>query len=148
MTNKVLEDVVKRECPDMLSHEDFMHNLSCKFCCDDMSLSASSKKMRHLTDEEYEAYSKLRETLNTATIEQLVEYLQENFKLDDKLCYMDCVEGLKNDCKYVDEVDVGKRFFRYVKDMKRNIMKQDESLSKKDLDDMYMYVNDNDVIIA
>lgn len=66
---------------------------------------------------------------NTYTIGQLISYLKKNFKLDDKVCYMDCVEGLKNDCTYVTKDMLGSRLFRYVND------------------DFYEYVNKDDVIV-
>lgn len=66
---------------------------------------------------------------NTYTVGQLISYLKENFKLDDKVCYMDCVEGLKNDCTYVTKDMLGTKLFRYVND------------------DFYEYVSKDDVIV-
>ena len=63
-----------------------------------------------------------------------MKYLKDNFKPDDKLCYMDCVEGCKNDCTYITKDQLGDRFFKYVKTLVHT--------------DSYPYVNDNDVIIA
>lgn len=66
---------------------------------------------------------------NAYTVGQLISYLKENFKPDDKVCYMDCVEGLKNDCTYVTKDMLGDRLFKYVGD------------------DNYEYVSKNDVIV-
>ena len=129
MTREELEAKVKELCPEMLTHENFMHAADCVFCKE-----VSNDNMKALDDEELEAWYKLSEKLHTATVGQLVKYLKDNFKLDDKLCYMDCVEGFKNDCTYITKDQLGDRFFKYVKTLVHT--------------DAYPYVNDNDVIVA
>ena len=74
---------------------------------------------------------------HTATIGFLVEYLKNNFKPENKVCYMNCVEGLKNDCTYVVKEQLGNVFFRKVKNIKRDIGSTDE----------FPFVKDEDVII-
>ena len=129
MTKEELADKVKEFCPEMLTHKNFMHAADCVFC---KNIPNDSRKS--LSDEELEAWTKLSETMHTATVGQLVKYLKDNFKPDDKLCYMDCVEGFKNDCTYITKDQLGDRFFKYVKTLVHT--------------DSYPYVNDNDVIIA
>ena len=129
MTREELEAKVKEFCPEMLTHENFMHAADCVFCKE-----ASNDSRKALDAEELEAWYKLSEMMHTATVGQLVKYLKDNFKLDDKLCYMDCVEGVKNDCTYITKDQLGDRFFRYVKTLVHT--------------DSYPYVNDNDVIVA
>ena len=129
MTREELTAKVKEICPEMLTHDNFMHAADCVFC---KNIPNDSRKS--LSDEEFEAWTKLSEKLHTATVGQLVKYLKDNFKLDDKLCYMDCVEGCKNDCTYITKDQLGDRFFMYVKTLVHI--------------DSYPYVNDNDVIIA
>ena len=129
MTREELEAKVKELCPEMLTHENFMHAADCVFCKE-----ASNDSRKALDAEELEAWYKLSETMHTATVGQLVKYLKDNFKPDDKLCYMDCVEGCKNDCTYITKDQLGDRFFKYVKTLVHI--------------DSYPYVNDNDVIIA
>ena len=129
MTREELEAKVKELCPEMLTHENFMHAADCVFC---KEVPNDSRKA--LDAEELEAWTKLSETMHTATVGQLVKYLKDNFKPNDKLCYMDCVEGCKNDCTYITKDQLGDRFFKYVKTLVHI--------------DSYPYVNDNDVIIA
>ena len=129
MTIEELEAKVKEFCPEMLTHENFMHAADCVFCKE-----ASNDSRKALDAEELEAWYKLSEMMHTATVGQLVKYLKDNLKLDDKLCYMDCVEGVKNDCTYITKDQLGDRFFRYVKTLVHT--------------DLYPYINDNDVIIA
>ena len=129
MTKEELANKVKEFCPEMLTHENFMHAADCVFCKE-----ASNDSRKALDAEELEAWYKLSEMMHTATVGQLVKYLKDNFKLDDKLCYMDCVEGVKNDCTYITKDQLGDRFFKYVKTLVHI--------------DSYPYVNGNDVIIA
>ena len=129
MTREELEAKVKELCPEMLTHENFMHAADCMFCKD-----VHNDNRKALDDEELEAWTKLSETMHTVTVGQLVKYLKDNFKLDDKLCYMNCVEGCKNDCTYITKDQLGDRFFKYVKTLVHI--------------DSYPYVNGNDVIIA
>lgn len=129
MTREELEAKVKELCPEMLTHENFMHAADCMFCKD-----VHNDNRKALDDEELEAWTKLSETMHAVTVGQLVKYLKDNFKLDDKLCYMNCVEGCKNDCTYITKDQLGDRFFKYVKTLVHI--------------DSYSYVNDNDVIIV
>lgn len=82
---------------------------------------------------------------SSASVGELVDYLRENFSLDDKLCRLDCVEGLRNDCVYVKKSEIGGRFFRYVRDDKRSVAAE---RGRKEADEMYPYVKDEDVIVA
>lgn len=147
MTREELIEIVKNECPAMLERGDFMHDLIVAYSDDNRSKKELAKKMQLLSDDEYENWCKLRDTLGTATVGQAIKYLQENFKPYDKLCYMDCVEGCKNDCTYVTKDQLGTRFFYYVGDMKKRAMERrgtdDASESA-----MFPYVADNDVVVC
>lgn len=110
MIKDELIDKIKEICPQMLDHENFMYAAECVFC---KGIPNDSGKA--LSREEFEAWHNLSDKLCTATISQLIKYLRENFKPDDKLCYMDCVEGYKNDCTYIAKSQLGSRFFYYVK---------------------------------
>ena len=125
----------------MLTHDNFMNVVECSFC---KNISNDSRKS--LSDDELESYHKLSEKLNTATVAQVIEHLKKNFKMDDKLCYMDCIEGFKNDCTYVTKDQLGQSFFYYVKDLKDRNMKRCHS-TKEQEDGIYPYVSDNDVIV-
>lgn len=142
MTKDELIDNVKELCPQMLEHENFMHMAECVFCKEVLNDCGKA-----LSTDEFEAWHKLSDKLRTATVAQLIKYLQENFKLNDKLCYMDCVEGCKNDCMYITKDQLGSRFFYYVKELKERNMKRCNS-TKQQEDNIYPYVNDNDVIIV
>ena len=141
MTREELEAKVKEMCPEMLTHENFMHAAECAFCKNILNDSGKT-----LSDDELESYHKLSEKLNTATVAQVIEHLKKNFKMDDKLCYMDCIEGFKNDCTYVTKDQLGQSFFYYVKDLKDRNMKRCHS-TKEQEDGIYPYVSDNDVIV-
>lgn len=140
MTKEELIAKVKEICPQMLSHDNFMHAAECVFC---KGIPNDSRKV--LSGEEFEAWNSLGDRLRTATVSHLIKYLRENFKPDDKLCYMDCVEGYKNDCTYIDKSQLGSRFFYYVRDLTT-------AIDRERTDDpdypLYPYVNDNDVVIA
>lgn len=141
MTKEDLVDKVKSICPEMFTHENFMHAAECVFCKE-----IPNDNRKALSGEEFEAWHNLSDKLCTATVSQLIKYLRENFKLDDKLCYMDCVEGYKNDCTYIDKSQLGSRFFYYVKNLKT-------AMDRERIDDdpdypLYPYVNDNDVVVA
>ena len=142
MTRDELELEVKALCPEMLSHEHFMHVAECVFCKEILNDSH-----RALDDSEFEAWHKLSEKLHTATVAQVIEYLKKNFNLNDKLCYMDYVQGYKNDCTYMTKDQLGKRFFYYVKELKQRNMERCHS-TKEQEDNIYPYVNDNDIILA
>ena len=141
MTKEELEAKVKELCPEMLTHENFMHAAECVFCKE-----VPNDSHKALSDDEFEAWHKLSEKLDTATVAQVIEYLQKNFNLDDKLCYMDCIEGVKNDCTYVTKDQLGHGFFYYVKDLKRRNIERCHS-TKEQEDNMFPYVDDNDVVI-
>ena len=63
MTREELEAKVKEICPEMLTHENFMHAADCVFC---KEVSNDSRKA--LDDEELEAWYKLSEMMHTATV--------------------------------------------------------------------------------
>ena len=142
MTKEELTDKVKEMCPEMLTHENFMHAAECVFC-----KNIPNDNRKALSDDEFESYHKLIEKLNTATVAQVIEHLKNNFKMDDKLCYMDCIEGVKNDCTYVTKDQLGHSFFYYVKDLKRRNIERCHS-TKEQEDSMFPYVDDNDIIMA
>ena len=142
MTREELEAKVKEMCPEMLTHENFMHAAECAFC-----KNIPNDNRKTMSDDELESYHKLSEKLNTATVAQVIEHLKKNFKLDDKLCYMDCIEGVKNDCTYVTKDQLGHSFFYYVKDLKRRNIERCHS-TKEQEDNMFPYVDDNDIIMA
>ena len=141
MTREELEAKVKEICPEMLTHENFMHAAECAFC-----KNIPNDNRKTMSDDELESYHTLIEKLNTATVAQVIEHLKKNFKMDDKLCYMDCIEGFKNDCTYVTKDQLGQSFFYYVKDLKDRNMKRCHS-TKEQEDGIYPYVSDNDVIV-
>ena len=95
MTREELEEKVNEICPEMLSHANFMRVAECIFC------KEVPNDGERLKVDELESWNKLNSKLNTATVAQVIEHLQKNFKPDDKLCYMDCVQGCKNDCTYI-----------------------------------------------
>lgn len=141
MTREELELEIKEICPEMLSHAHFMHVAECIFC-----KGIPNDTGKAIDDNEFESWHKLSEKLHTTTVKQLIDYLQANFKLDDKLCYMDYVQGYKNDCTYIIKDQLGKRFFYSVKDLKDRNMKK-HNFTKDKEDDLYSYVNDNDVVV-
>ena len=63
MTKEELEAKVKELCPEMLTHENFMHAAYCVFCKE-----VSNDNRKALDDEEFEAWTKLSEKLHTATV--------------------------------------------------------------------------------
>ena len=63
MTREELEAKVKELCPEMLTHENFMHAADCVFCKE-----VSNDNGKALDDEEFEAWMKLSEKLHTATV--------------------------------------------------------------------------------
>lgn len=139
-----LVEVVSEICPEMLSHEKFMHAAKCVFCED----KPNSIGIGALAHDEFEAWHKLSDKLRTATISQVLNYLKKNFKPDDKLCYMDCVEGVRNDCTYITRDQLGERFFYTVKSMKEREKKRYPIENDENLHELFPYVNDNDVVIG
>jgi len=89
------------------------------------------KKISEMTDEEYIEHLRQKEIEHTATIGDVISFLEENFRPDDKMCYMDCIEGMKNDCTFVRKRDLGDRFLYYVKKLKID----------------HKYVDDGDVVL-
>jgi len=142
MSIEDVKKVMQKVCPDMLSNDNFMQHTVNKYC------NGEFCNAKALNDEEYDAWCKLREVIGTATVGQVIKHLKENFKPTDQLCYMDCVEGCKNDCTYVTKDQLGKRFFYYMKDLKRRVLNETGSISKKDLDGKYPYVQDEDVVVC
>ena len=63
MTKEELANKVKELCPEMLTHENFMHAAYCVFCKE-----VSNDNMKALDDDELESYHKLSEKLHTATV--------------------------------------------------------------------------------
>ena len=63
MTREEIEAKVKELCPEMLTHENFMHAADCVFCKE-----ASNDSRKALDAEELEAWHKLSETMHTATV--------------------------------------------------------------------------------
>ena len=141
MTKEELTDKVKEICPEMLTHENFMYAAECVFC-----KNIPNDGGKTMSADEIEAYHMFSEKLNTATVAQVIEHLKNNFKMDDKLCYMDCIEGVKNDCTYITKDQLGQRFFYYVKELKQHNIKK-YHVSKDNEDDTYPYVEDNDIIV-
>ena len=98
-------------CPEMKSNRYLMTMTKRVFC----GISNPRWKERPLTDKEYQVYRKLAHEIRDMKIGDMIDFLKRNFKPDEKVCYMDCVEGLKNDCTYVRKSQLGERFFRYAK---------------------------------
>lgn len=140
MKREELDAVVKEVCPEMLSHANFMHAAECIYC------KEIPNDGERIANSELEAWHKLSARLDSATVSQVIEYLKTHFKPDDKLCYMDYVQGCKNDCTYMTIDQLGKDFFYYVKDLKERNMKK-YKISKNEEDQIYPYVEDNDVIL-
>lgn len=82
----------------------------------------------------------------SATVQDFIDYLETHFKLDDKLCYMDCVEGLMNDCTYMTKEQLGKKFFYRVAALKERAIRNGSS--KEVEDEMFPYVDDSDVVVS
>jgi len=85
-----------------------------------------------------------REIENTARIKDVIEYLKTNFKPEDKICYMDCVEGYKNDCTYVENNQLGTRFFYYASELKK---RGEKELTDEEFKNWFPYVSENDVVM-
>ena len=83
---------------------------------------------------------------HTATVGDLIEHLQTNFKPTDKLCFWD-EGGAYMECVHV-PVDWFEKqmMFKYVKDDKDRRMALYKD-SKKKVDEDFEFVSDNDVII-
>ena len=82
----------------------------------------------------------------TATVGDLIQHLQDNFKPTDKLCFWD-EGGAHMECVHV-PVDWFEKqmMFKYVKDDKDRRMALYKD-SKKKVDEDFEFVSDNDVII-
>ena len=82
----------------------------------------------------------------TATVGDLIKYLQDNFKPTDKLCFWD-EGGAHMECVHV-PVDWFEKqiMFKYVKDDKDRRMALYKN-SKKKVDEDFEFVSDNDIII-
>lgn len=82
----------------------------------------------------------------TATVGDLIQHLQDNFKQTDKLCFWD-EGGAHMECVHV-PVDWFEKqiMFKYVKDDKDRRMALYKN-SKKKVDEDFEFVSDNDVII-
>ena len=83
---------------------------------------------------------------HTATVGDLIEHLQTNFKPTDKLCFWD-EGGAHMECVHVPDDWLEKQMmFKYVKDDKDRRMALYKD-SKKKVDEDFEFVSDNDVII-
>ena len=98
-------------CPEMKLNKYLIAIAKQTFC----GISAPRLKRRALTHDEYEIYRKLEHEIQTMKVGDLIDYLKRSFKPDDKVCYMDYIEGFKYDCAYVKKNQLGRRFFRYAK---------------------------------
>ncbi len=83
---------------------------------------------------------------HTATVGDLIEHLQTNFKPTDKLCFWD-EGGAHMECVHVPDDWLEKQMmFKYVKDYKyRRMALYNEP--KEQVDEDFEFVSDNDVII-
>lgn len=82
---------------------------------------------------------------HSATVGDLIRHLQKNFKLEDKLCFW-YEGGAYMNCENIPDDYIGERMFKYVKDCKKDTIEQG-GLSKKQVDEDYRYVDDNDVLV-
>ena len=83
---------------------------------------------------------------HTATVGDLIQHLQDNFKPTDKLCFWD-EGGAHMECVHVPDDWLEKQMmFKYVKDDKDRRMALYKD-SKKKVDEDFEFVSDNDVII-
>ena len=83
---------------------------------------------------------------HTATVGDLIEHLQTNFKPTDKLCFWD-EGGAHMECVHVPDDCLEKQMmFKYVKDDKDRRMALWKD-SKEKVDEDFEFVSDNDVII-
>lgn len=83
---------------------------------------------------------------HTATVGDLIEHLQTNFKPTDKLCFWD-EGGAHMECVHVPVDWLEKQMmFKYVKDDKDRRMALWKD-SKEKVDEDFEFVSDNDVII-
>ena len=81
-------------------------------CGEEIMQQLTPEEIRGLSEEGYTEYLRQHDRISSATIGDLISYLEKNFKPDDKVCWMDCVEGVKNDCTYMTKDQLGTRFFR------------------------------------
>lgn len=79
-----------------------------------------------------------------ATVGQLIDYLRDNFRRDDALCFW-YEGGAYMNCERVPSSFIGDRMFVYVKDDKDKMIARGHS--KKSMDEDYQYVQDNDVLV-
>ena len=89
-----------------------------------------------------------------ATVRDLIEHLQKNFKPDDLLCFFD-EGGAWIELEHVPKNFIGDKrwMFNYVKDKRQHELdnpccaKEDEECMKKIIVDNYKSVEDNGVVI-
>ena len=79
------------------------------------------------------------------TVKKLIEYLQNNFNPEDKLCFW-YEGGAYMNCEYALENMLGNMMFTYVKNDKERMIKR-FNLSKDKVDEEYQNVDDNAIII-
>jgi hypothetical protein len=83
--------------------------------------------------------------VKAATVQDLINHLQTNFKPTDKLCYW-YEGGAYINCEHLFEDDLGHRMFKYVKDDKKRRMETFNE-TKNQVNEDFEYVSDDDVII-
>lgn len=110
-------------------------------------MTEEQKKLSEMTAEEFGKWATEESRKHAVTVNDYVRYLLDNFKPTDKICYMDCVEGLRNDCTYITVDMLGKSMFRYVKDVKK-VTADRLGKTPDDVADMFMpEIHDNDVLV-
>ena len=83
----------------------------------------------------------------TATVQDLITHLQTNFKPTDKICIW-YEGGAYMNCEHIPKDELGKRFFKYVKEDKKQLKEsKPEYYTDDKLKEEYEWVNDEDVVI-
>ena len=77
-----------------------------------------------------------------ATVGDLIDHLQKNFKPEDKLCFFD-EGGAYINLEQMPKDFLGDRFFLYIKDFKEKSKKN----GFEDDDELFNYVEDDNVIV-
>ena len=83
--------------------------------------------------------------IKIATVKDLIEHLQTNFKPDDKLCFW-YEGGAYMNCEHILKSMLGNNMFIYVKDDKEK-MKFKFKMTDEEINEQYHNVIDNDVLI-
>ena len=87
----------------------------------------------------------MKEDSIIATVGDLMDHLQKNFKPEDKLCFW-YEGGAYINCEHVLKSMLGDMMFKYVKDDKIRRIEQ-HGASPDGVADDYEYVEDNDVVV-